>query len=71
MTLVERLGFRTLDALYAELDNNDIMEWAAYDLLKNPESRKKLDETMDLERQKTQGHEEEANRMTEMLLGLS
>ncbi len=42
MGLVERLGLGTLKNLYEQMDTADIMEWAAYDLIKDPESRERL-----------------------------
>jgi len=63
MSLVERLGFKTLKHLYAELDNNDIMEWAAYDMIKDSETAERLKRELDFERQRTQSLEEESDKM--------
>lgn len=46
MHLVERLGFKTLHQLYQEMSNNDICEWMAFDLLRNPESRERLEKEL-------------------------
>ncbi len=70
LSLVERLGFKTLDALYAEMDNNQIMEWAAYDMTQNDDWRKEYKLEQDLEKQRTQTLEEEAERIKAMFMGL-
>lgn len=70
MSLAERLGYKSLKELYACLDNNEIMEWAAYDKLHDPEWSKKVKQEQDLEYQKTQTLEEEAARMKAMFMSL-
>ena len=70
MSLVERLGYKTLDALYMEMDNNDIMEWSAYDKTQNTDWVTTYKKELALEQQKTQTLEEEADRMRAMLMGL-
>lgn len=70
MSLVERLGYKTLDNLYSSLDNNEISEWMAYDLASNHEWRENYLKEFDLEVQKNQTLEEEADRMRAMLMGL-
>ncbi len=70
MSLVERLGFKTLDNLYAEMDANQIMEWSAYDLTQNDKWRKTYEAELNLEKQKNQTLEEEAERMKAMFMGL-
>lgn len=70
MSLVERLGFKTLDNLYDHLDSNDILEWAAYDMVNNPEWKEKTIKEIDLEKQKNQTLEEEAERIKAMFMGL-
>jgi hypothetical protein len=70
MSLVERLGYKTLDALYSQMDNNDIMEWMAYDKIQNYEWREACQKEMDLENQKNQTLEEEAERIKAMFMRL-
>ena len=70
LSLVERLGFKTLNALYAEMDNNDIMEWSAYDKTQNEEWRKAYKLELDLKKQQNQTLEEEAERIKAMFMGL-
>ncbi len=70
MSLVERLGFKTLKHLYNELDNNDIMEWAAYDMLQNPEWLEEQKKQKALEQQKGQTLEDEAKAVRRLLVGL-
>lgn len=71
MSLAERLGYKSLKELYETLDNNEIMEWAAYDKLQDPDWLSKCKQEQDLERQKHQTLEEEAERMKAMLMGLA
>lgn len=70
LSLVERLGFKTLSALYQELDNNEIMEWAAYDKTQNDEWRTAYLSEVNLEKQKNQTLEEEAEKIKAMFMGL-
>jgi hypothetical protein len=70
MSLVERLGFKTLDNMYNEMDSTDIMEWMAYDMIKNPEVRERLEKEISIEYQKTFTAEQEADAMRAMLMGL-
>lgn len=68
MALVERLGFKTLRNLHEEMTSNEIMEWMAYDMLKTPELRERLEREITLEQQKTQTSEDEARLIKELLL---
>lgn len=70
MSLVERLGYKTLDALYAELDNNQIMEWSAYDKTQNTDWLTAYQKELALEQQQNQTLEEEAERIKAMFMGL-
>lgn len=70
MSLVERLGYKTLDNLYETMDNNTIMEWQAYDLARNFDWQTAYKKELDIEQQKNQTLEEEAQRMKAMLMGL-
>ncbi len=70
MSLVERLGYKSLKHLYSEMDSGEIMEWSAYDLTQNEEWRKKYSAAMDLEKQQSQTLEEEAERIKAMFMGL-
>lgn len=70
LSLVERLGFKTLNNLYESMDANEIMEWSAYDLTKNDEWRKKYETQVNIEKQKNQTLEEEAERIKAMFMGL-
>ncbi len=71
MALVERLGFGTLDNLYSHMTSNDIIEWMAYDMTQNDTWYSKYKKEKDMENQKTQSLEEEAQRMKAMFMGLS
>ncbi len=71
MSLVERLGYKSLDELYDHMDNNQIMEWAAYDKLSNEEWLKKVKMEKSLEMQKNQSLEKEAEMMRAMFMGLA
>lgn len=66
MSLVERLGFQTLANLYANMSNNDIVEWMAYDFTQSDKWRETYTKEQDIETQKLYDREEEARRMTEM-----
>lgn len=70
MSLVERLGFKTLKELYKELDNNDIMEWLAYDKCNDTEYREKLERQISLEKQKQNTAEQEAELIRAMFMGM-
>ena len=70
LSLVERLGFKTLNNLYESMDANEIMEWSAYDLTQNEKWRKDYEVEVNLERQKNQTLEEEAERIKMMFMGL-
>jgi hypothetical protein len=70
LSLVERLGFKTLDALYAEMDNNQIMEWWAFDKTQNQDWLKEYNTQVNLEKQQNQTLEEEAERIKAMFMGL-
>jgi len=70
MSLVERLGYKSLRDLLSNLDNNEIMEWSAYDKLQDYEWRKNYDTEVALDRQKNQTPEEEAERIKAMFMGL-
>jgi hypothetical protein len=52
------------------MDANEIMEWSAYDLTKNDEWRKKYETQVNIEKQKNQTLEEEAERIKAMFMGL-
>ncbi len=70
LSLVERLGFKTLENLYAEMDNNQIMEWSAYDLTQDDTWRKAYKEALALEMQKNQSLEDEAQLIKAMFMKL-
>lgn len=71
MQLAERLGFKSLKHLYAELDNNEIMEWAAYDLTNDVKWREEYNKELNsLEAQKNWTPEEEAKKIKAMFMGL-
>jgi len=70
LSLVERLGFKTLDRLYAEMDNNQIMEWWAFDKTQNQDWIKEYNTQVNLEKQQNQTLEEEAERIKAMFMGL-
>lgn len=71
MRLAERLGYKSLKNLYAELDNNEIMEWAAYDLTNDAKWREDYDKELNsLEAQKEWTPEEEAEKIRAMFMGL-
>ncbi len=70
MSLVERLGYKSLNNLYAEMDCNDIMEWAAYDLTQNTEWKEKIDKQIQIEKQKEFTAEEEAAAIKAMFQSL-
>ncbi len=69
MSLVERLGFQTLDNLYAHMSSNDIVEWMAYDFTQSDKWREKFSKDLDIETQQKYSREEEAKRMEDMLKG--
>ena len=52
------------------MDANEIMEWSAYDLTQNEKWRKDYEVEVNLERQKNQTLEEEAERIKMMFMGL-
>ena len=68
LSLVERLGFKTLDRLYAEMDNNQIMEWWAFDKTQNQDWIKEYNTQVNLEKQQNQTLEEEAARIKAMFM---
>lgn len=74
LSLVERLGYKSLSNLYAEMSNNEIMEWAAYDLTQNPEWREKYKEELETQKKismpKEEQLEDEANKIKALLMGL-
>ncbi len=70
LSLVERLGFKTLARLYQEMDNNQIMEWWAFDKTQNPDWIKEYNTEINLEKQQNQTLEEEAERIKVMFMGL-
>lgn len=70
MSLVERLGYKTLKDLYAEMDGNDIMEWVAYDMIQQPDLRKRLEKEILMEAQKSFTNEQEADAIKAMLASL-
>ena len=70
MSLVERLGFGTIDNLYANMSNNDIVEWMAYDCTQDDKWRENYRKCKDLETQKQYDREEEAERMIAMFNSL-
>jgi hypothetical protein len=70
MSLVERLGYKSLNELYNTLDNNDILEWSAYDLTQNQEWQKKYNTEIDFDNQKNQTPEEEAKKIKLMFMKL-
>lgn len=70
MSLVERLGFKTLQELYETLDGNEIMEWLAYDKCQNTDTRNKLMKELSLERQQYDTKEQEAEKVRQMFRGL-
>ena len=70
MSLVERLGYKTLNELYTSMDNNEIMEWMAYDRTQNSEWADKIKKEISLENQKNQSLEEEAERIKAMFMAL-
>lgn len=70
MSLVERLGFKTLNNLYSEMDSEEILEWMAYDMIKNPEIRERFDKEISITRQKTFTLKQEADAMRMMFASL-
>lgn len=70
MSLVERLGFKTLKELFEHMDNNDIMEWSAYDLTQDTEWQEKCKKELNMERQRTQTLEDESELMKQLFMGL-
>ena len=70
MSLVERLGYKTLTELYEHMDCADIMQWMAYDMLKDKDTREKLTKEVSLANQKDYTAEQEALAMKQMLMGL-
>ncbi len=70
MSLVERLGYKTLNELFSYMDNNEIMEWYAYDLTQSRDWRKEYNKQILLEKQKNQTFEEEADLIKEMFMTL-
>lgn len=61
-TLAERLHIRQRD-LIRQFDSKEIYEWMAYDLACDNEFRKKTLQEDDIERQRNQSKEDEANRL--------
>lgn len=70
MGLVERLGYRSLNELYKNMDNNELMEWAAYDKTQDPKWLKRYFADKKAEDDKHQTLEEEADKIKSMLMGL-
>jgi len=70
MSLVERLGFKTLDNLYSEMGSEEILEWMAYDMIKNPEIRERFDKEISIAHQRTFTLEQEADAMRMMFANL-
>lgn len=66
MSLVERLGYKSLKELYEHMNNNEILEWAAYDMIRNPEWREKAQRELALLRQKEFTPEQEADAIKAM-----
>lgn len=71
MSLVERLGFKTLNELYSTLDSNEIMEWLAYDMLSNDEWREGALKEREMARQAIQSLNEEADKIKEMFMRMA
>ncbi len=70
MSLVERLGFKTLNNLYTEMSSDEIFEWMAYDMIKNPETRDKLDKEISITVQRNYTAEEESRLLKDMFAKL-
>ncbi len=70
MSLVERLGYRSLNELYATMDNNEIMEWLAYDMLRNPEMREKIEKEQLQDLHSSDTAEQQADSIRAILLSL-
>ncbi len=68
MSLVERLGFQTLDNLYLSMSSDAIMEWMAYDMLKNPELRERLEQ--ELQKEKIMTPEQTSNAIVQLFASL-
>ncbi len=66
MTLVERLGFGTINNLYAHMSSNDIVEWMAYDLTQNTSWAEGYKADKDLKEQRQRTLEEETEAMKAM-----
>lgn len=66
MSLVERLGYKTLDDFYSDYDNNMIAEWMAYDMTQNTEWAEKARVALSLEQQKENDGEKEAELIRNM-----
>lgn len=64
MQLAERLGYKSLNELLTSLTNNEIMEWMAFDSLKDENLRKKYQQQ--LEATKELSPEEEAEMIKRM-----
>lgn len=70
MSLVERLGYKTLDEFYQDYDNNMIMEWLAYDMTQNTEWKEKANAEKAMEVQKERTPEQEAEAMKQFFMGV-
>ena len=70
MSLVERLGFKTLKQMYEQVSSFEIMEWMAYDLLKNPETHAELKRASEVEAQRNNTLEQEADLMRNLFMNL-
>lgn len=70
MSLVERLGYRSLNELYENLNNNEILEWASYDMVRNPEWREKAEQERAILKQVDFTPEQEAEALRDMFAGL-
>lgn len=70
MSLVERLGFKSLNNLYSELSSDEIFEWMAYDMIHNPETHDRLTKEILTERQRNYTADEEADSIKMFLSAL-
>lgn len=70
MSLVERLGYKTLNELYSTMDNNEIMEWLAYDMLRNPEMRERIEKEHIQDIHANDTAEQQADSIRAILLSL-
>lgn len=68
MSLVERLGYKSVDNLYRYMDNNQIMEWMAFDLTQDPEWLENYKKELDIQQQKEQSSEEEARKIRALFM---